>query len=90
MTTLDGVSNWNQVSVRAKVSIRLSVMNSCKRYGLSRIEVTEDADLMLRHANCSVGSMKSGPGLGSTLPDKRSNKVIKKCFRASDRLGKVN
>lgn len=77
LITLDGVSGWNQVSVRAKRSMELSAMNSWSRQGLSRVWVIEVADLMLRQEKISGPLKTTGPGLHSTLPESRSKRRIR-------------
>ena len=71
-----GVSGESQVSVKKSTSRALSKIKSCRTDGLSRSEVTADAERMFSEATERVIGLE-GPGFSSTLPLRKSKKKIK-------------
>ena len=70
----------SQVSERARISSLLSEINSCKAAGLSRSEVIEAADLMLRCEQLRDGDEieETGPGFISMSPERIRRREIRK------------
>jgi hypothetical protein len=64
----------SQVSVRERISIALSEINSCKTAGLSSSGLIDDAERMLSNENLIVVNEFKGPGLSSTSPESKKQK----------------
>jgi len=64
------VSDDSQVSVR-DTSREFSEMKSCRRQGLFRFSVMEDAERILRQAKEMDLVESVGPGFSSTSPERR-------------------